>query len=472
MNPYLVPEEDVELNIREALSYIRRRWVSVVLAGIVFACLLGGLKAYRSLDRDEKTILEDETEAEEALNDYEEESEMYSSAMSNLRSSTARQNEYLQDSTLMKIDPYNTPTARSSLIITTRTKDKTIAGIVADEYRYHLLEGEYLEDLSRKTGVKTVPYIRELMDISVSRLSDTGVTNIIGGDDGGQAVSSTDVQTQESVDSEEDDNDITRYQVSIVIMGQDLDQASEILDGVMEEADRFGEKLGQQYQYKAYAKEKRSYLTMNNGLLNTQNAFYNNMTWTHDKKNNVRSTQDSMVKPSEPEKTESSETKPASISKKSLIKYAGAGFAAGILLMALYYLILYITNNKLISYKDMSSRFRLRDIGTYDDTGDSAQMILANIRNYIPDAKNILLVGTAGDGTIKEIKEKLCSLDPASPVQAGGNILDSPEARQNLSGADEIILVEKKNVSRYSSLERETEIISSAQKKIAGIIIC
>jgi hypothetical protein len=478
MNPYLVPDEDSEIDISELVHYILRHWVPVLLSGIIFACLLGGYKVSKALGQSKTAMIENETEAEEENAAYTAESELYSNAGMNLKTSAIGQNDYLSHSTLMKIDPYNVPTADAAIIITTRTKDKTIAPLLANEYRSELLEGEYLENLAESTGTETVPFLRELIDISAGSVTGNAMVNASDNGNGQSVIVSTGGQPAvneagqpaASDDSDSDSIDIARYEVRVTTVGKDQDQADAILDGVLEEAEKFGKTLADNYTFKTTVSDKRSYLTVDGDLLSRQQSFYYALYQTNDYKGKVKSYQDGLAKPETT--ADAAATGLASIDKKSLIKYAGLGFIIGIFLLALYYTFRYLRNDRLISYSDLCDRFILKDMGSYDKSSESVSMIMANLRNYAADVKRILLVGTAGDEVVKELQSVLKSQNPDGEILSGGDILTSSEARLRLAEADAAILIEKKGTSRYSEIARETEILNNADRPIIGIIIC
>ena len=80
MNPYLIPDEDRELSVKEVLSFILKHWKVLLILGIVGAFLFAGAKEVMYV-RNPSVIRElEETEAEEALKEYHAESELYSNS--------------------------------------------------------------------------------------------------------------------------------------------------------------------------------------------------------------------------------------------------------------------------------------------------------------------------------------------------------------------------------------------------------
>lgn len=471
MNPYLISEDDVVLNFKELFRYLGKRWISILVVGILFACLMGG---YYITDFKKEAVAirtenpEEESEAQEADLVYEAQSEAYANSIDILGENVKQHNEYLKNSTLMKIDPYNVPTAQASIILTTSVKDKSIGAIISDELRYELLEGEYLGQLAESTDVKSVPYLRELLKVTVQPLTKNGAINFIG-DSGSGSSADAEVENDAQNISDEDSEKKTHFQISVVTIGASLEQANAILDGVLDDAKQYCKKRQDTYKFSEEVNERKSYTTQSVDVINSQHQFYNNMNWTIEKKAGAENSQKVLQKPTV--SGGSSEVNP-SIDKKKMVKYAGAGFALGFILMILFYFIKYITNNRVISYKDLCNRFVLKNLGEYEaGTTTSSDMIAANILNYAAGASQIVLMGTVDRIVLEELQsslQKSMSVD----ITVGGNMLVDPSSRRKLAESDIVVLVEKKKTSKYSDLRDETEIVSNAGKQIAGIVIC
>ena len=170
MNPYLISDEDRELSVKEVLIFILKHWKVLLIAGIVGAILLAGVKEVRYV-RNPSVIREvEETEAEEALKEYNAESELYSNSARKMGTLLGAENEYLKSSVLMTIDPYHVPTASTEILISTGKGERATAALVADEYERDLLQGDYLESLRRKTSLGSVSLMLELMEVTVKEI--------------------------------------------------------------------------------------------------------------------------------------------------------------------------------------------------------------------------------------------------------------------------------------------------------------
>ena len=173
MNPYLIPDEDRELSVKEVLIFILKHWSVLLIVGIAGAVLLAGAKEVMYV-RNPSVIRDlEETEAEEALKEYHAESELYSNSAKKMGTLLGAENEYLKSSVLMKLDPYHVPTASTEILIGTGKGERTTAALVADEYKRDLLQGDYLESLRRQTSLESVSLMLELMEVTVKEIPYT-----------------------------------------------------------------------------------------------------------------------------------------------------------------------------------------------------------------------------------------------------------------------------------------------------------
>ena len=465
MNPYLIPDEDREISIKEVFSFILKHWKVLLIVGIVGAFLLAGAKEVMYVRNPSGIRDLEETEAEEALKEYYAESELYSNSAKKMGTLLGAENEYLKSSVLMKLDPYHVPTASTEILIGTGKGERTTAALVADEYKRDLLQGDYLESLRRQTSLESVSLMLELMEVTVKEIPYT--TDSVSESELVGSQSELNAKLDVSVSIPESTSDARNiYKVTLSAIGEDQKQADTILDGMIKEAEKIGKDLKGKYRFTVQVRDKKSSIKINRNIQQLQKDYLNSITALSSVKDTLDTSQTFLKKPSTSGLSENS------LSKKTLVKYAGIGFVVGIFLAALFYLLRYINNDVLWSYEDLSMRFRLQNIGLYDGSDDSVDMINANIHNYSPDARRILLIGTAGEDELNRIKEKIQPEDSTRTIETCGDILTSAEARHKLSKEATAVLVEKKGSSRYHNIEQEIEILYNAHLNVAGIIIC
>ena len=111
-------EYEAEIDLKDLLFYILRRWRSVLLAGLVFCVLLGAYKAVRSAG------LPQEKRASQKIRDYELELAQYELEKASCEQEIQgyselleHQKEYMEKSVLMQTDPYYKPVASADIFV-------------------------------------------------------------------------------------------------------------------------------------------------------------------------------------------------------------------------------------------------------------------------------------------------------------------------------------------------------------------
>lgn len=100
---------ETEINLRELIVKVFKRWRTILLWAVVFAALLGGLKAFlgfRNL-KDEAFMAENALEVDSAFSVYRAQKATYQSQIDTIAEEMQTQNAYRENSLYMNIDPYN-----------------------------------------------------------------------------------------------------------------------------------------------------------------------------------------------------------------------------------------------------------------------------------------------------------------------------------------------------------------------------
>lgn len=465
MNQYLIPDDDIELDLIDLLHYFIKHTLQILLVGTAVGCFIGGYKGISAARMTGNQAIYANTEKEEQ--EYQQESELYKDALTGYKTNIGQSNDYLKNSTLMQLNPYRVQTANSTLIITTDTSDTSLASLLAQKYKDRLLTGDYLDNISQSAGVGDISLLSELIDVTANPL--TGVTHSNLNSQSDLLVGVENTSTVENIDSEDSNTkskQVVRWMVSLTAIGKDQEQADTILTGMLGEADKIYEELSKKYQFNFEKGSVYNYTNYNKNVQSIQNNFYNNMEWLYTRQQNAKGYQKSLIAPLKPVSVEKH------IDKKLVIKFGFIGFVLGAFLMLLYYFIKYIKNDKLVSYTDLSRRFKLRELGIFDQSDSSVNMIAANLCNYVPESGKIMLVGTAPIDFLKRLQEQIKKVNNSVDILLAGNILEDADARHALTETDTVVLVEKKNISKYSDIKSETEVLGNSNKTIAGIVIC
>ena len=139
-------EEYIEINLREMLFYVLRRWKSVLAAGLVLAVLLGGAKAAMEY----KTMMdpEEQQKLEEDLRRYDVQLRQYEELIEKSKEKLDAQQEYIDRAVLMKADWRNVYVAEATYYV---------------DSGYQILPGNNYQDTD-KTALLTWHYRNNLCD--------------------------------------------------------------------------------------------------------------------------------------------------------------------------------------------------------------------------------------------------------------------------------------------------------------------
>lgn len=110
-----------EIDLKDLMFSVLRRWRPIILIAIIFALLLGGLKVFKGLGqiKDAEFMAEKEQEYQDSLDQYEISKARLSKEIENIKNSLESQNEYMEKSILMNINPYDEYAASASFYVST-----------------------------------------------------------------------------------------------------------------------------------------------------------------------------------------------------------------------------------------------------------------------------------------------------------------------------------------------------------------
>ena len=183
------------------------------------------------------------------------------------------------------------------------------------------------------------------------------------------------------------------------------------------------------------------------------------------------------------------------VGKKAIVKYALFGFLGGAFLMVCLYAFIYIISGKLVNGSDITNQYNIPVFGEFREsssvhhnkgldriiskwelgkTGADEKTIYDNISALIAEqqrAKNVLLISSLQTDKLIPVAEALSSRMEDKTIGAQGSFLTNSEAITEAAKADAVILVEKKNVSSYRSIERMAETLMIGKANVIGTIV-
>ena len=447
MNPY-IRTNVVEIDLLDLVRYLLKRIAWILAAGIVCAGALGAYQYHhlKSAPADSQAITQAETEYEQKLEEYQQESELIDASNLSTAALAQKQKEYLLTSPFMQLDPYHVWRAEAVVRVASRSEEFP-AWQLEEIYKSELLNAEYLRALAkeRKTDWS---YLKELVMVdSWDRSAENTLANIL--------------PLEES-----DRNNSNSSRVFLVrVYGREEEEAWDLMHAVQKELQRIYEEKSQAHPHEMKILSDVCALTVDTEIRTRQK---DHVTYTQTLLSQMTFNTDTTAKLSKP--AAASQPAQGGISKRSLLKYGLIGFVIGVFLMCAWYVLRYIRNDKLVDYRDLVRRgMSLKELGSVSDQGIA--MAAANIRNFAGEKKRLFLTGMTQqaqfDQTCTSLKEYLSEYE----LVYARDVLHDPKARELLLNCDAAVLVEQKGETRYSDMKEEITFLVNAGKEIVGMVI-
>ena len=457
-----------EVDLKDLILAILRRWRSIIVVGILMAVVMGGYAAV-SGSRAGAGESEDEQTYEDALALYESEKTGLEMEIENLEMTLKGLSAYQENSLLMKISPYNKPVASAEVYIDAedsqvmRSLAKAYTAVLKNEntleklYQILPLEDQYLLELFSVDS-----YLQGMVTVEYAADSST-VTSTYYGEDINMLSIKASAGDQETagllLEALLGEMESSEGELAASIGPHTLNVVDEGISAVVDM------ELAKKQQDN---RDSRSQLTT--ALENSQTAY------------------DELEEPAVPSA--------GGVSMGRVLKYVVLGGAVGVFLMAFAYCVVYLMSDKIHSEKDLKSRFGIKILGVMPGSGVgehtffidqwlyrlegrncSGQMepaydlAAANLKNYAGGAKNLLLTGTVGEEQMKELAQSLSRRLPGFVLTVGKNMAEDVDTRKKLPDCDGVILVEKAEASRAGAVQQEIEMIGNVGKEIVGAVV-
>ncbi|WP_349666722.1 hypothetical protein [Lacrimispora sp.] len=449
-----------EIELKDLIFAVLRKWRLVVLSASIFAVLLGGYKCVKELmnQNDEEYVNELKEEYKADQKKYEQSKKAYERDIESFNASLTNQEEYKEKSILLKADPYNKGTASVDLFVKmSEVPDSTIiitpvdfADSVVKAYASAVQQGGFLEDVSREMGVDLI-YLRELVTVTT-------------------------------------DYDSNMLNVSVTYT--DKDGAGKILDVILKNLESMypdiQENLG---QHKLSIMNKDIGVITDQTLADYQKQKVEDLEATN---KNLEDTEKALKELKEP-------LKPVVLSRISIVKegvkYGILGGFVGAFLVAFCVCAVFIVDGKIKTDEDLKKWFGLNRLGSFVQTRANTvfagvdlwldrlegrelvsdeiilDIISANILGMLNKGESVYLTGMVEEPRLsdlaREIQERLSDLK----LGFGTDILHSVVALQNLQHYDTVILVELRRHANLREIEKEIEIVRNMKKDVLGYIV-
>ena len=444
-----------EIDLKDLMFAVLKKWRIVILFAFISALLLGGYKGFSTYkaSTDSKAVEENNKKYQEEFLVYEESKEKIDSEISNLETDIARQEEYLEESLWLKLNPYDICEARADLYITTgyqimpemKYQNVDYTDTILQVYHSLLTSNQVMEELAEKAGTEQ-RYLNELVSISKSdRILTINVK--YSGKDRAEEILEDILATLDSL----------RVQVASSIGEHDIRIVNQGTSSRVDLA----------HVDKKEEQEKK--LTDLKASLEAKKEELNNLI--------------------KPEQTKFD----MKIVVKSSIKFALIGGILGIFIVAFVVFVMFVSGNKVYSSKELKNRYKVKILGNLpskaftnpidrwinklegrifeEDENASNQLMATNVANYLKDTRKLLIISSIGEEWTSKITSILEKELIGIAVESGGNLLKNANALKNLSEFDGVILVEQCQKSKYEDIQLEMEKVNDLQKNVIGFVV-
>lgn len=456
-----------EIDLKDLMFAVLHKWKGILIIAIVFAVLLGGVKAamtYRA-QNDEEAVLEAEEKYKDDLRAYELNKESMERELDNLQTDIENQKNYIEKSVLMNMSPYDIYEARADIFI--KTDYEIMPGMfyqnvdytdtILQTYQSVMTSVAFLSHIAESTGID-VQYLQELIQIERGSTvigSTSKLTNLLT-----VKVKNSSQKEAESV-------------LKKLLDGIDLLQVN-ITENIGEHTVNIVNKSTGATVDLALADKQRD---KNTQLINSQHS--------------LEEKQQALEDLEEPEKLTSAST--ATI--KSGVKYGVLGGVLGGFMMVFFICVIFVMSDKMYSSKELRRRLGIKVLGSFpvirkkkagkvdellnrlegkvysSSAEEEAALIAANISNYANDVKKLLVTGTIEEKKIAEVTGLLADKLPGMEILSGANMLKNVETIKLLPTCEGVVLVEQAGVSTYGMMGQEIEKIKDLQKEMIGCVV-
>lgn len=463
-----------EVSLPRLLLLTLRRWRSMLLAGLLLAVLLAGMKVVREYrNRGVSNEAHEEYLAQMAV--YNASVEAYTNAIERFQTKIDAKQQYFNESLLMQIDPHNESVAMASFVVRTPGLEQADA---ADA------EPGQAQSAS---AVNASNVVHAYVDFINSGISYDEIAAELGAPE--QNVRELVLVTND------------QYHFSSVFKVQarsmDMEISRKILAHILEEIDRnrdaFRDTLGE-YEISVVSTSEET--NVDTVLLQQQTELQNSIATLQ---RNLQTSQTSLKELIKPSEATGASTK--TIIKHG-IKYGVVGLVGGIFLMVLFYAVRILLGGRILTDDEINVTYNLRNLMTLpagsgsrerrspidraverlvSDAPDmtvsvACDVLLARVENLAlaSGCSSLLLVGSVDEGLLGSFADTLNrrAKEAESQVffQASADLEKDAAAVRRLRDADACILVEEVGESAYREAAEEVELILASGKPILGTV--
>ena len=160
-----------EIDLRDLMFYIVKRWRPILLIAVILAALMGGYKLYKGVlkSQDKQYIADLQESYVSDLKNYHVTKDGYEKKINTLVQNIDYEEDYENNSILFQLDPFNKWVAKTNLFIRTEEENGAItmvdpADSLVKAYSSILKSKSALEKACKENNLEII-YLRELLHI-------------------------------------------------------------------------------------------------------------------------------------------------------------------------------------------------------------------------------------------------------------------------------------------------------------------
>ena len=461
MEEYRNYEYEEEIDLKQLLVYVFRKWRTMLAAAVILGLLLGGVKMAKGfLD------LQDPEKVEESIKEAELAQENYDTARAQLTNQMAEYNRQIEDyqkyqenSLYMKIDPYAVYKESVTYVVTTD---------------YQILPNMTYQSLNWMGPVLSA-YTSVATSVTLNDLPPEGQAGL------SEEWDADSLDKLIKVETNANDGKLT-----ITASAESEIRAKAILQAVREKVETNQDNIAKAAgEHRLSVIAEKSMITVDQSIINDREARLRNITSLREAADKAVDKYNKLSAPKDNSLTVGNTV-------KNGIKFAILGGIAGVFLCCFFYGLQFLMNGKLNDVSSLKKRFQTRILAQYpgrkkagwidsilnmiegnSGSNNDTEIYLRAAAETLGENKGgsrIALTGTASSEKKGKTIEVLQKAEGVTILDAG-DILTDPEAVRIVRSADSVILLEEKNVSAMSDIDRETELLHSMGIKLEGFII-
>ena len=454
-------EYEEEINLKQLLIYVLRKWRIMLAAAVVLGLILGGAKTAKGfMDMQNPEIVEESEKSYQlAMENYETAKLQLTNQMAEYNRQLDDYQRYAENSLYMKIDPYAVYKESVTYVVTTD---------------YQILPNMSYQTLNWMGPVLSA-YSSVATSVTLKDLSPEGRNGLSEEWDADSLDKFIEVETKP------DDGKLT-----ITASAESETRAKAILQAIKEKISVNQENIAKSAgQHKLSVITEKSSITVDQKIINDREARLRNITALREAADKALEKYKKLNKPNVTELT-------AANIVKSGIKYVILGIAAGMILVCCWFGARYLLDGILHDPNSLQRQFNIKFLSVVNNnekkngidrlldkiegvssTKNSNILALytAAARLETAGLKKILISGTADPLEVKKIAENLSKMVQSVEILYGGNLLQDTEALEQLKLSDSVVLVETKDASRLDEIQREMDIIHYLNKTTEGLLL-